>query len=105
MQEKSLQVHPSQIEILQKAYKANGHTNQADLAEAVGFSVDTLSRFLNGHKVSREAFMKFCEALDLDHEEMIQEPRTSNSTSGTQITQSAEINNGFMIGTIGTFNQ
>jgi DNA-binding Xre family transcriptional regulator len=105
MSERSLQVHSSRIETVKEAFKTSGRGNQIEFARAVGFSDDTLRAFLHGKPVDRETFMRFCEALELNHEDLIQEPSASNSTSGTQINQSAEINNGFMIGTIGTFNQ
>lgn len=108
MSHRSLQIHPDSLEKAQTTYKTSGHTNQADFAASIGFHVDTLRKFLQGKSVDRDPFMKFCEALELDHQEMIEgapSSTTSNSTNGTQINQSVDINNGFMIGTIGTFNQ
>lgn len=108
MSDRSLQIHSDSLEKAQTAYKISGHTNQADFAAAIGFHVDTLRKFLQGKPVDRDPFMKFCEVLELDHKEMIggfTSSTTSNSTSGTQINQSVDINNGFMIGTVGTFNQ
>ncbi|MEM6256404.1 MAG: helix-turn-helix transcriptional regulator [Cyanobacteria bacterium P01_D01_bin.156] len=108
MSDRTLQVHPSRIEIVKKAYKTSGHTNQIEFAREVGFSDDALRAFLNGKPVYRETFMKFCEALELDHKELLGEAapnNSSNATTGTQINQSVENNYGFVIGTVGTLNQ
>ena len=62
---RSLKVHPGQIAQVKAAYGRSGCFNQKDLAEELGLSLDTLSKFLNGKPVDRMNALQICDRLSL----------------------------------------
>ncbi|TVP67917.1 MAG: XRE family transcriptional regulator [Leptolyngbya sp. LCM1.Bin17] len=68
---RSLKVHPTQIAQVKAAYGRSGCFNQKDLAEELGLSLDTLSKFLNGKPVDRMNALQICDRLSLDPDPLL----------------------------------
>ena len=57
---RSLKVHPAQIDRVRAAYGRSDCFNQKDLADELGMSLDTLSKFLTGKPVARANANEIC---------------------------------------------
>ena len=68
---RSLKVHPAQLDRVKAAYGRSGYFNQQDMADEVGISLDTLSKFLNGKPVARVNAIEICRRLSLDCDEIL----------------------------------
>src|SRR4028118_1868068 len=79
---RSLRVAPKYIDKLKLAPVRNGFPTQQQLAENLGISRDTVSRFLTGKYVGILNFQEICRVLALEWEEI--------ADFGTQERQSSE---------------
>ena len=68
---RSLKVHPAQIDRVRAAYGRSDCFNQKDLADELGMSLDTLSKFLTGKPVARGNANEICRRLSLDSNEVL----------------------------------
>ena len=68
---RSLKVHPAQIDRVRAAYGRSDCFNQKDLADELGMSLDTLSKFLTGKPVARGNANEICRRLSLDSDEVL----------------------------------
>ncbi|BAY64502.1 WD-repeat protein [Calothrix brevissima NIES-22] len=67
---RSLRVHRDRINHLRIALFENGYPTQKSLAYDMGFSIDTISRFLNGKPVQYATFEEICRKLNLNWREI-----------------------------------
>ena len=65
---RSLRVAPQHLDKVRSALLPKGFARQQDLAEDLGMSRDTISRFLNGKPVGYLSFYDICHRLDLNLE-------------------------------------
>ena len=65
---RSLRVAPQHLEQVKSALLRNGFARQQNLAEDLGLSRDTISRFLNGKPVGYPNFYEICHRLELNLE-------------------------------------
>lgn len=63
---RSLQAHKDYLDRLRLAIKRNGFPTQRALAEAAGFSLATVKKFLAGKPVDFATFSELCRTLNLD---------------------------------------
>jgi transcriptional regulator with XRE-family HTH domain len=68
---RSLKVHPAQLDRVKAAYGRSDCFNQQDLADELGISLDTLSKFLNGKPVARANANEICRRLSQDSDEVL----------------------------------
>lgn len=68
---RSMKVHPAQLNRVKAAYGRSDCFNQKDLADELGMSLDTLSKFLNGKPVARANASEICRRLSLDSDEIL----------------------------------
>ena len=68
---RSMKVHPAQLDRVKAAYGRSDCFNQQDLADELGISLDTLSKFLNGKPVDRGNAIEICRRLGLDSNEVL----------------------------------
>jgi hypothetical protein len=69
---RSLRVSQGCIEQVNLALRRNGFPSQRALAEDAGFPLATVSNFLTGKPVERASFVKLCQRLALECEEIAQ---------------------------------
>lgn len=67
---RSLKVGKPYIKIVKAALLRHGFPRQQDLAEAVGMSRDTVSKFLNGKSIGYLNFVEICNRLNLNWQEI-----------------------------------
>jgi transcriptional regulator with XRE-family HTH domain len=67
---RSLRVVSEYIDKVKLALGRNGFPRQQDLAEALGLSRDTVSKFVNGKSVDYLNFRELCRILALDWQEI-----------------------------------
>ena len=70
MAKRSLQVNERYIEQVSKAFIGLGLTQEVFAKAKLGLSRSTISNFLHGKPVNRENFIRICESLKLDWEEI-----------------------------------
>jgi DNA-binding Xre family transcriptional regulator len=63
---RSLRVRPECIKQVKSALQRNGYARQKDLAEELGYCLDTVSKFLNGKPIDNQNFKEICIKLALD---------------------------------------
>jgi len=79
---RSLRVRQDCIPRVKSAVQRNGYPRQKDLAEDVGFSLATVSNFLNGKPVDCLNFLDICKKLGLEEQAIaVFDSDSSNSTT------------------------
>ena len=78
---RSLRVAPKYLENTKSALLRNGFARQQDLAEYLGISRDTVSRFFNGRRVGYLNFYEICHRLELNLEYIAADFGTTESSA------------------------
>ncbi|MBD2604777.1 tetratricopeptide repeat protein [Scytonema hofmannii FACHB-248] len=68
---RSLKVSQNSIETLKLALRRSGYARQKDIAEELGLSLTTLTRFFSGQPIQSSVFLEICQKLELDWQELV----------------------------------
>jgi transcriptional regulator with XRE-family HTH domain len=79
MSGRSLKVAQEHIQRVKDSLRRSS-LSQREIAEELGFSRDTVTKFFNGRAIDRLNFIECCEKLGLDWQEIVEKPsKTENN--------------------------
>ncbi|MEM7713712.1 MAG: AAA-like domain-containing protein [Cyanobacteria bacterium P01_A01_bin.68] len=87
---RSVKVRKDYIKIVKAALQRQGFPRQKDLAEALGFALDTVSKFLNGKPIDFTNFFEISQKLGFDWQEIADTTTPTNHNGDGNCTGTGE---------------